>query len=426
MTTERQEQSVGIGQGAAESGAEPESAGQDRTERAVRAAVADASMPSNESRTVSSSAPSVYLSPGPRRAADSVSWGLQVAAAWGGRFLVVLLALFALLFLLNSISMVTITIAVALMICSLLAPIVDLLTAKLHLPRVLAASLVFIVGATVIVFALWYVIGQITDNATTMGDQLRDAGAAIRHWLSDGPLNLSEKQVNSIYSEVSSAITKNRDALIAGIVSTASNTLGIVGGAVFCLFALLFMLFDDGAMWRWVVSMFPKQAEAQVARAGVVGWRTLVAYMRSTVLLALINSLTMVIVMMIAGMPLVAPLGVLLFLGSLIPLIGMIVAGVVVVLIALVTKGVAVAIIMGVALVLTVQLEGNLLNPYILGRAVSIHPLGILVGVTGGAILGGVFGAFVAVPLIAIVSNVVKSLEHRPLPQRLVHDTPDG
>jgi predicted PurR-regulated permease PerM len=151
-----------------------------------------------------------------------------------------------------------------------------------------------------------------------------------------------------------------------------------------------------------------------VAHAGNVAWQTLIAYMRSTVLLALINSFTMVVIMLIAGMPLVVPLGVLLFLGSLIPLLGMLVAGVVVVLVALVTKSALMALVMAIALVLTVQLEGNLLNPLIMGKAVNIHPLGILMAVTAGTILGGIFGAFIAVPLAAIVNNVANDIRGRP------------
>jgi len=104
---------------------------------------------------------------------------------------------------------------------------------------------------------------------------------------------------------------------------------------------------------------------------------------------------------------------VLLFLGSLIPLIGMLVTGLVVVLIALVTKGVVMALVMAVALILTVQLEGNLLNPYILGKAVQIHPLGILMGVTAGTIVGGIFGAFIAVPLVAVLNNVASDVHGR-------------
>jgi len=352
--------------------------------------------------------------------ADTVSWGMQVAASWSVRFLVVAAAVYVLLRLLNSVSLVTIDIVVAIMLAALLEPAVDAL-ARLRVPRPLAAILVFILGVAGLGVALWFVISQVSNNATVLGGQLRDAGEAIRNWLVEGPLDMSERQVTQLSDELTGAVSGNRSELVAGALNTANSALGVVGGAVFCLFALMFMLLDDGAMWRWVVRIFPVPARPRVAAAGVVAWRTLVAYMRSTVLLALINSLTMVVVMIIAGLPLVVPLGVLLFLGSLIPLAGMLVAGLVVVLVALVTKSLAVAIVMAIALFLTVQLEGNLLNPYILGKAVQIHPLAILVAVTAGTLLGGIFGAFIAVPLVAITNNVVKTVHQRPLSRRLIH-----
>src|SRR5665811_2133050 len=120
--------------------------------------------------------------------------------------------------------------------------------------------------------------------------------------------------VQQLIDDLTNTITENRASLAQGVFSTANRTLAIVGGAVFCLFATLFLLTDDGGIWRWVVRLFPWETRAKVAHAGTVAWRTLIAYMRSTVLLALINALTMVVVMLIAGMPLVVPLGVLLFL----------------------------------------------------------------------------------------------------------------
>lgn len=350
----------------------------------------------------------------PRRedAHESVSWGFQVTSAWALRFLIVMAALFVLLTLLNSVSLVTITVIVAVMICALLQPGVELLT-RYQVPRILAAILVFVLGMTALVGATWFVIQQISASSSELGGQLLDAVAKIRHWLVTGPPKMSERQVQQLIDDLTRTITENRATLAQGVFSTANRTLAIVGGAVFCLFATLFLLTDDGGIWRWVVRLFPFEARAKVAHAGTVAWRTLIAYMRSTVVLALINSLTMVVIMIVAGIPLVVPLGVLLFLGSMIPLIGMLVAGVVVVLVALVTKGLVMALVILVALFLTVQLEGNLLNPFILGKAVQIHPLGILVAVTAGTILGGIFGAFIAVPLVAVLNNVARDVYGR-------------
>ena len=352
------------------------------------------------------------MSPLHEHATDTVSWGLQVAAAWALRFLLVAASLVVLLNLLNSVALVTITVIVAVMICALLQPGVELLM-RYRVPRIPAALLVFVLGMSTLVGAAWFVVQQVTANSSELGGQLLDAVGTIRNWLVTGPPKMSEHQVQQLIDDLTKTISENRASLAQGVFATANSALVVVGGAVFCLFATLFLLTDDGGIWRWVVRLFPNEAQAKVAHAGNVAWRTLIAYMRSTVLLALINALTMVVVMLIAGMPLVVPLGVLLFLGSLIPLIGMLVAGVVVVLVALVTKSLVMAVVMALALVLTIQLEGNLLNPFILGKAVQIHPLGILMGVTAGTILGGIFGAFIAVPLVAVLNNVVNDIHDR-------------
>jgi len=352
------------------------------------------------------------MTPLSERATEHVSWGFQVTAAWALRFLIVVAALFVLLTILNSVSLVTITVIVAVMICALLQPAVGLLM-RYRVPRIPAAILVFVLGMSTLVGAAWFVVQQVSSNSSELGSQLLDAVAKIRNWLVTGPPKMSEHQVQQLIDDLTKTITENRASLAQGAFSTANSALLVVSGAVFCLFATLFLLTDDGGIWRWVVRLFPGEARAKVAHAGTVAWRTLIAYMRSTVLLALINALTMVVVMLIAGMPLVVPLGVLLFLGSMIPLIGMLVAGVVVVLVALVTKSLVMALVMALALVLTIQLEGNLLNPFILGKAVQIHPLGILMGVTAGTILGGIFGAFIAVPLVAVLNNVANDVYGR-------------
>jgi predicted PurR-regulated permease PerM len=346
------------------------------------------------------------------RVSDNPSQGLEATATWALRFLIVVAALFVLLSLLNAVSLVTITVIVAIMICALLQPLVVLLM-QYHVPRTLAAILVFVLGMTALVAAAWFVVQQVSANSSALGSQLLDAVATIRHWLVTGPPRMSERQVSQLVNDLTNTISQNRSSLAQGFFATANSALLVVSGAVFCLFATLFLLTDDGGIFGWVVQLFPTEGRAKVAHAGNVAWRTLIAYMRSTVLLAVINSFTMVVIMMIAGMPLVVPLGVLLFLGSLIPLLGMLVAGVVVVLVALVTKSAVMALVMAIALVLTVQLEGNLLNPLIMGKAVNIHPLGILMAVTAGTILGGIFGAFIAVPLAAIVNNVANDLRGR-------------
>lgn len=334
---------------------------------------------------------------------------LRYAAAIAGRLLIVIAFCYVLLLLLNQISLVTITITVAIMLSAILRPLVN---SAVHagFPRPLAAPVVFLLGVGSIGIAMWFVVSQITANMDTITTRLQEASAAILGWLQNGPAHMSPEQANNAYTDLAGRLTNARGDLASGALATATSVVGIITGSILCLFALLFLLLDDGTIWNWVVGLFPSREQPRILVAGAVAWRTLVAYMRSTIVLALINALTMVPIMMFAAMDLVVPLAVLLFIGSLIPMIGMLAAGAVLMLVALVMQGPVTALVMGIALFLVIQLEGNLLNPYILGKAVSIHPLAILATVTGGTLVGGPFGAFVAVPFVAIINNVLTAV----------------
>lgn len=340
---------------------------------------------------------------------------LRFAAAIAGRLLIVIAFCYVLLLLLNQISLVTITITVAVMLSAILRPIVNS-AVRAGFPRAVAAPVVFLLGVGSIAISLWFVITQITGNMDTITTRLNEASLAILGWLENGPAHMSADQVNQLSTDLAGRLTNARGDLASGFLATATSVVGIITGSILCLFALLFLLLDDGTIWAWLVGLFPTREQPRVLVAGAVAWKTLVAYMRSTILLALINALSMVPIMMFAEMDLVIPLAVLLFLGSLIPMIGMLAAGAVLMLVALVMQGPVTALVMGIALFLVIQLEGNLLNPYILGKAVSIHPLAILATVTGGTLVGGPFGAFVAVPFVAIINNVVTAVRRSEAP----------
>lgn len=351
----------------------------------------------------------VQLSEAGKRPIDDVSFGVQVAAWWSVCILLILAAVAAVGALLLQVYLVTVTVTIAVMLCALLEPLVSLLR-RTGVPRPLAALFVFVLGIAAISFLTWYAISQIADAKDVLIGQVQAAADTIRNWLVTGPLKVSTLQADKYTTNLGDTLAFNQANILSGVAAQASGALGILSGAVLCLFATLFMLLDNGTMWRWVVSLAPSHTRDHVATVGVAAWRTLTAYMRSLVLLAGINALAMVPVLWLAGMPLVAALTVLIFLGSLVPLIGVIVAGFIVCLIALVTKGAVTAIVVAILLVLIVQLFGNLLNPIILGKAVDLHPLAILVTVTAGTLIAGAFGAFVAVPFVAVLTNGIKAI----------------
>lgn len=333
-----------------------------------------------------------------------VTFGVRVAAWWSLCFIAIVVAIYLLLVVLSKVSLVTITVSTAVMMAALLQPAVGWLTRQ-GVPRPLAAIVVFILGVGGVSALGWFVATQVAESAPDMKGQLQEAARSIRDWAINGPLELQAKDVDKYTTDLGSTLGEHRGDLTSGLLETAGSAVGVLSGVVFTLFALLFLLFDNGTIWRGFVGIVPPHAQTHAMEAGQAAWRTLTRYMLALVLLAAINALAMVPVMLLADLPMIVPLTILLFLGSLVPLIGILVAGAVVALIALVSHGIATAILVVIALILVVQLFGNLLNPVLLGKAVDIHPLAILVGVTAGTILAGVYGAFVAVPLVAVLKN---------------------
>jgi putative heme transporter len=157
----------------------------------------------------------------------------------------------------------------------------------------------------------------------------------------------------------------------------------------------------------------PAAAREPMARAGQQSWLTLVAYVKATVLVAFIDAVGIGLALLILRVPFALPLAALVFLSSFIPIVGATVSGAVAVLVALVTRGPLVALLVLIAVVLVQQLEGHVLQPLIMGRAVSIHPLAVIVAIATGVVLAGIIGALVAVPVVAVLNTGIRHLIHR-------------
>jgi putative heme transporter len=184
----------------------------------------------------------------------------------------------------------------------------------------------------------------------------------------------------------------------------------VAGAALLVLLATFFMLRDGDQIWHWVLSFIPRAAHESVDRAGRMGWRTFGGYMRGQVLIAVFHGVTITLVLLILRVPLAAALGVLIFLGSFIPLLGLTATGALCVAVALLEHGVTSAIVVAVAIVVLVQIEGHVLQPVIMSRSVNIHPLAVAVSVFAGTALAGIPGALIAVPLVAFLNTAVRAI----------------
>ena len=338
-----------------------------------------------------------------------VPHSLRIAGAWSWRLIVVGVVGWALLRFISIISVVMIPLAIALLLSALLAPAVGLLF-RLKVPRSLATFLVLVGGIAVIAGTLTLVINQFIDGLPELTSKTTQGVRQIQEWAKTGPLHLSDAQLNNAIDNGQNWINSNTATLTSTGLSTAATLAELVTGMLLVLFSTFFFLRDGRKIWRFIVRLFPLNARWSLADAGDASWATLSNYVRATVLVAFIDALGIGLALVILKIPFPFPLAALVFLGAFIPIVGASVSGAVAVLVALVDQGWVVSLIVLGAVILVQQVEGHVLQPLIMGRAVAIHPLVVIVGIASGVILAGIIGALVAVPVIAVLNTGVRRL----------------
>ena len=336
-----------------------------------------------------------------------VPWGLDLVAAWSWRLIVIGIAGYAILWLVGYFAIVTLPLAIALLIAALVAPVVHLLQ-RMGAPRSLSAVLVVIGVLGFIGLLLTFAGQQIANGAADLATSTVAGLDDIRVWLKEGPLNASDSQIDGVIAQAQDAITaQTENTDYVGRLTEVGTAVGhVFAGLFIALFATYFFLADGDRIWSWIVRLTPRVARHRVDSSGRVAWISLTQFVRATVVVAAVDAIGISIGAAILGVPFVLAIGVLVFLGAFVPLIGATVAGAVAVLVALVDQGPLTALIMLGVVVGVQQVEAHLLQPFLMGRWVSVHPLAVIVAIAGGVLVGGVAGALVAVPLAATVNAV--------------------
>jgi len=345
--------------------------------------------------------------------AAEVPHGLRLAAGWSWRLLVLVGAAAVVLWLVGLLRMVFIPLAIALLLTALLAPAVRRLRQRAHFPRSLAAATVLVGGLIVVAATLTLVITQFVSGFPALVAKSTDGIRQIQSWLQTGPLHLSNQQLTGTADAAQQWLNAHRDVLAGGALSTAGTAVEMLASAFLVLFATFFFLRDGARIWRFLVGLLPRAAREPMARAGEQSWLTLAAYVRATVLVAFIDAVGIGLALVIFRVPFALPLAALVFLSSFVPVVGATVSGAVAVLVALVTRGALIALVILIAVVMVQQLEGHVLQPLIMGRAVALHPLAVIVAIATGVVLAGIVGALVAVPIVAVLNTGVRHLIYR-------------
>jgi putative heme transporter len=334
---------------------------------------------------------------------------VRKAAAWSWRLLVILTAAVALLWVVKKLEIIVVPVLLALMISALLVPAVDWLNRR-GLARGGAVALVLLGGFAILGGILAFVIVQFVYGLPDLTDQVTRSIESTRRWLIQGPAHLRGEQIDNAGNAAIQALHNNQAKLTSGALSTAATITELVTAAVLALFTLIFFLYGGRNIWQYVTKIFPAGNRDRVRAAGNAGYGSLIGYVRATFLVALTDAAGVGTGLAIMGIPLALPLASLVFLGAFIPLVGAVIAGFLAVVVALLAKGIVYALITLGLLVAVNQLEAHLLQPLVMGRAVSIHPLGVVLAISTGGVLAGIVGALLAVPTVAFLNNAIQVL----------------
>ncbi|MDO3649392.1 AI-2E family transporter [Nocardia mangyaensis] len=344
-----------------------------------------------------------------RSDAEAVHPLVRKAAAWSWRLLIIFAAVLAVGMLVQKFDTVIIPLAIALLAAALLAPLVDWLQ-RVGIPRGLGVFVALVGSIGLLAGIMTFVVEQFIAGVPALSSEITDSVHKVQDWLINGPAHLSDEQIRNAGDTIVRTIQDNQDSLTSGALTTATAIGHIVAGAFLILFILIFFLYGGEQIWNFVTRVIPTAHREKVRTAGELGFGTLVGFVRATVVVAGVDAIGIGAGLAILHVPLALPLASLVFISAFIPIIGAFFAGFVAVFIALVTKGLVTALIVLGIIIAVMQLEGHVLQPLLLGRAVSIHPLAVVLAITAGLVVGGIAGALLAVPLIAVCNTAIRYL----------------
>jgi predicted PurR-regulated permease PerM len=330
---------------------------------------------------------------------DGVPHGLAVAAAVAWRVLVVAVAVVALGYVAGRLLLVVLPVVVALLLTTLLRPLARRLEDRGAHHR--AAALV-VVGTAVVVIAVLVAlivppfVSELGEVGTSVEEGSRKAGQVL------SPLGISQAEVDKAIDDGVKSLKGSGGKVVGGAVSGALAALNVLAAILLTLVLTFFFVKDGRSLWGWIVGLLGERRRAGARELGDRVWQVLTGYVHGVALVAVIDATLIGLTLVLVGVPLAMPLTVLTFLAAFFPVVGAVVVGAAAVLVALVAKGTVAAVIVGVVILLVQQLDGNVLQPVLVGRKLELHPVVVLLALTAGGVIAGIVGAFLAVPLAAV------------------------
>lgn len=350
-----------------------------------------------------------------------VPYALRTAGAWSWRFIALIGGCWLLFKGLVAVKTLVIPLAISVLLTVLLLPMARWLQRKVKMnPH--AASGLLLVGLVVLVVGMMSLAGtQIAAGISGLSAKVSDGIGRITEALQKLPFGNGDL-LNQAGAKIQELIQSNSQQIASGALSATSAAGNVITGLVICLFATFFFVSESQRIWGWVLRLFPKPARERANIAFGEGWNALSGYMRTQIVVAAVDAVLIGVGAAILQLPFALPIGVIVFFASFIPIVGALVSGALAVVVALISGSpllgslspgmnslIAAAIMLGIIL-LVQQIEGNVLQPFLMGRSVNLHPLAVILAVAAGSLVAGIVGALFAVPLTALVNSMVLSL----------------
>ena len=342
---------------------------------------------------------------------SSVNHGLWTAAAYAWRLIVVAVAVYLVFVMLAKLTLVAVAVFVGLVIAALLRPLVDRLARSAPRGLAVAVSLLLTIVAFGGVFT--FIADSVAGQSAKLTTQFSDGLGDIERSLAGAPFHMRAVDLTHLGQQVRDWVAQNGGSLAGHALGGAGVAVEVLTGFVLAVFCSVFFLTSGDRIWTWLLT----QAGGDRRRwdgAAREGWATFAGYTRGIVIIAATNAVLVCVALLILRVPLALPLALLTFFAAFIPLIGSPVALGVATLVALAARGPLIALLVLGLIVVIGQIEGHLLHPMVMSRAVNLHPLAVALAVACGTVLAGVIGAVVSVPMIAVAWTVWTSLKTQP------------
>lgn len=330
------------------------------------------------------------------------------AAGWVWRLALVAAAAYGVVWLAAQLYLVTLPFIAALLVTALVHPVAEWLRAR-GLGRLLSTWVTFVLGFVVLGALVYFIVTRIRGEANSLATQFNQVVDAGRTVLQQR-FGVSPGEIDHYKTEALHLLRSHTGPLASGVLTGIGLLGSAVTGLILTMFIGFFLLYDGDGIWSWLVGLFPSAAHGRVRAAGREAWSRLSGYVRGTFLVGCFHGVVVAITLTALGAPLIAPLALLVFLGSFLPIIGALVFGGLSVLVVLLTKGLVAGLILLGVLVAANQVEAHLLQPFLVGRYVRLHPLAVLLLITAGGLVGGIIGAILAIPLASVAYGAAQVL----------------